>query len=423
MKVQRCDINIFKPARNISFLISLLRNNYLWLLKLKYPHLSVKVASGIESVKALRSNRVMICPNHPTSMDTDMAFLLSTILKEELYFLTAREVFKGSFVNKYLLQLFGCFSVLRGTNDSSSFKYSVRLMQAGLHKLVIYPEGEICRRNDTLLSIKPGPAHIACTTVDRLKKSGLNETVYIVPVAFRYSYSDVPLSRLLATMSSIEQALNVRSSESQCLMSRMTVAAEIVLQELLSKYNCSNDASETFYQRVTHARTAVLSRLASYTNFQLELDLEETEQIHRLFIQLYKARWYEHQLAKDLDHQSHTDRYDLLTEMIRDLFRVSSFISIGKQSPLRDRNDDINDLMLLRHEVLGDRRHLLPSCLEIAFGRPIDVRTVYSGKKEEKLKSVLDITELLRAELESALAGLIKVEPEIINRVEAAFTT
>jgi hypothetical protein len=109
--------------------------------------------------------------------------------------------------------------------------------------------------------------------------------------------------------------------------------------------------------------------------------------------------------------------------MIKDLFRVSSFVSIGKQSPLRDRNDDINDLMLLRHEVLGDRRHLLPSCLEIAFGRPIDDRTVYSGKKEEKLKSVLDITELIRAELESALAGLIKVEPEIINRVEAAFTT
>jgi 1-acyl-sn-glycerol-3-phosphate acyltransferase len=422
MKIEICDINVFKPAHNISLLITLLRKNYLWLLKLKYPNLAVRVVSGLESVRALRSNRVIICPNHPTSMDTDMAFLLSTILKEELYFLTAREVFIGSFLNKYLLQLFGCFSVLRGTSDSNSFKYSVRVLQAGLHKLVIFPEGEICRRNDTLLSIKPGPAHIACTAVDWLNTSGQDETVYIVPVAFRYGYSNVPMSMLLKTMSSIEKALSVRSLEPQSLTIRMMVAAEIVLQELLAKYGCSSNLGETFSQRVAHARSSVLSRIAFYINFKLDPHLEETDQIHRLFVHLYKARWYEHHIAKDLDHQSHTDRYALLTEMIRDLFRVGRFISIGKTSPLRDRNDDINDLMLLRCEVLGDRRHIVPSSLEIAFGRPIDVRTVYSGKKEARLKSVLQITELVRAELETTLAGLIKLEPEIRNHLKGAFT-
>jgi 1-acyl-sn-glycerol-3-phosphate acyltransferase len=421
MKLKPCDINIFKPARNISFLIGLLRKYYMLILKVKYPHLSVEVISGLKELRALQTDRVILCPNHPTSMDTDMAFLLATLLQEELYFLTAREVFIGSFVNKYLLQLFGCYSVLRGTNDFNSFKYSVRLMQAGLHKLVIFPEGEICRRNDILLPLKPGPAHIACTTLDRLRKSGIEEAVHIVPLVFRYSYPDVTTAELKATMTSIEKALSIGSSQSLPLSSRMVLAGEIVLQELLSKYNCPADATETFYQKVKHARAAVLKSIACYINFQLDAKLEEIEQIHRLFVHLYEARWYEHQLSEHFDHAKHTERYGLLTEMIRDLFRISCFISVGKDSPLRDRNDDINDLMLLRHEVLGDRTYSFPVRLEIALGRPINVQKNYSGKKEEKLKSILSITELMQDELENVLAGLIKMEPEITNRAKPAF--
>jgi 1-acyl-sn-glycerol-3-phosphate acyltransferase len=412
VEIGPCDIYEFKRARNVSWLIEFGRIIYLYVLKLKYPHFTVNAVSGTAQVKGLKTNRVILCPNHPSVMDTDMAFLLAKLLQEELYFLTARELFMGSFINEYFLQWFGCYSVLRGTNDFDSFKYSIRILLGGRHKVVIFPEGEVSGRNDLLLPIKPGPAHIACMALDRLQAINNEANVYIVPVALRYSYPGATASDRRAVMLSIENSLNITGAELP-ISKRLLQAWEQVLKELLAKHGCRQENTDSFYERISAARATILRAIAAYVGYEPEAGLEETELIHRLFLHLYETRWYEEQLEERLDFDRHHERYRLLTELLRDLHRVSCCIAIAEPScttHANDANDEINALLLLSDEVTGSKKCPFPVHLDIAFCDPIDVGTLYDGKSKQKLKSIMDVTDKIHIELKAQLERLIDKE-------------
>jgi hypothetical protein len=101
-----------------------------------------------------------------------------------------------------------------------------------------------------------------------------------------------------------------------------------------------------------------------------------------------------------------------LNELLRDLHRVINFISIGKQSTLKDKNDEINALMLLQAEVFPKQKVRLPMHVRFAFGEPIDVGAIYDGHKSRRLSSILSITDKIRSELKHLLENLIVLGSE-----------
>ncbi len=66
--------------------------------------------------------------------------------------------------------------------------------------------------------------------------------------------------------------------------------------------------------------------------------------------------------------------------------------------------------MLLSDEVLGSKKCSFRVHLNIAFGNPIDVATLYDRNKKQKLKSIMDITSQVDIELKAQLDRLIELE-------------
>ncbi|MFX6281365.1 hypothetical protein ABTF86_20095, partial [Acinetobacter baumannii] len=76
-------------------------------------------------------------------------------------------------------------------------------------KLVLFPEGEISRQNDTLMSLETGAAQLTFWGVEELtkmsaKNNGQVEPLYLTPVALKYTYATDVRPALKRTLSSLE---------------------------------------------------------------------------------------------------------------------------------------------------------------------------------------------------------------------------
>jgi len=341
-------------------------------------------------------------------MDVEIAFLLTSLLHEPLYFLCAREIFQGGWINRYVLQLFGCFSVVRGTIDHRSYAHSIQILTEGLHKLVLYPEGEISGSNNFILPLKPGAAHLAIRAFSTLKKEHKEAPIYLVPVALRYTYPHISAKFLLESIACIESALNVTSVENQSLQSRIKSASEAILKELLYKYDYQ-DLSGSLPERVAALRKIILEQLAAYVGVDEIKGLDEIEAAHRLYVRLYQERWYEQQLEKSLNFEIHHARYQLLNELIHDYHRAMKFIAIGNSfSEMQQQNQDdlINLLMLIQREICPEKKWRMPVRLLISFGKPIGVQEP-SSRQSSHGQEQWQLTAMLQDELQSELVALI----------------
>jgi len=89
-------------------------------------------------LEALRDERAILTPNHPTGNDPFVPFFLSRKLRQPFHYLAAREIlvgFKGWVMNQV-----GAYSVIRGIADRPSLRATRALLAEQDRKVVIFPE-------------------------------------------------------------------------------------------------------------------------------------------------------------------------------------------------------------------------------------------------------------------------------------------
>src|SRR5262249_19790639 len=117
-------------------------------------------------------------------------------------------------LNGWWLQHMGCYSVVRGAVDRESFKMTRELLTHGKKKLVLFPEGEISRQNDTLLPLESGAAQMSFWALTDIKKENPNETIYIVPMALKYTYPYDIGSNVRESLARLENKLGITADHS-----------------------------------------------------------------------------------------------------------------------------------------------------------------------------------------------------------------
>ncbi len=105
----------------------------------------------IEKLKNLKNQRVILCPNHPTTNDPIIMFYLSKILNYNFNYLAAWDVFVENPIQGYIIQHLGAYSIIRGTLDNDSFKKTIELIVKGKNYLVIFPEGDTNGLNEYIM--------------------------------------------------------------------------------------------------------------------------------------------------------------------------------------------------------------------------------------------------------------------------------
>lgn len=402
---RHCDIYGFRPPHLTVSFVELAKLIYPALLRLRYGHLSYETVGDLNELTSLGTKRVILCPNHSLNMDNDVVFLLAKLLRDQLYYLCTREIFRKTIFNKFILQLAGCYSVHRGALDLRSFAQSIKILMQGKHRLVIFPEGEISGRNNVLLPFKSGPAHIALSAVARMRKEHREELVYLAPIAFRYSYPKVTAKFLLDNISSIEHVLQIDGGTDLSLQHRISKALNVIIDTLYEKYN-TQPPSLPLSEKAHQLTQLIFTSLAAYVHYEPVDGLNEVESAHQLYLRLYEARWTEEQLQHQLNRSIHHTRYQALNELIHDYHRAVNLISASQLAERSNVEDLVNLIMAVRKEVGADQHSRTPVHLSIAFAKPILVNDFLKGQTEG-VDVPHELTKLLESSVREELNKLI----------------
>lgn len=400
----------FRPPKDSPLLIGFIKLCAPLYKKFGMHDTQIKIKAGaLERFTKLRGKRALVCPNHSNRHDPQTMFFFGQSAKECFNYVAAREVFdwdRG--LNGWWLQHIGAYSVVRGAPDRESFKMTKKILTEGKQKLVLFPEGEISRQNDTLLPLETGAAQLSFWALDELDKQNINEHLYIVPIALKYTYAGDIRPALMDTLTKLEAKLSVARPSGSKLYPRLMAVAEKLIAALEGEYDRKPAKDATLNDRITGLRLAILSRMSAYLNLELPKS-DRTLDAVRLFRNKIDDFVYadEHGLS-EYEKERHDEKAAAIKTFYKDLDRVVNFVSIYdgyiKEHMTQERFADV--LERIEHEVFGETSVKGPRSVLIDVGNPIDLRNYQNEYKTNKKVALQKITDELATEMSGMLETL-----------------
>lgn len=415
----------FRPPLDSPLLIALVKFLMPLYMKLGLNDTTISVSpEALERFSKLRGKKALICPNHSFRHDPQVMFAFSKLVDEDFNYIAAREVFDWDHgLNGWWLQHVGAYSVVRGAVDRESFKTTREILSSGKKKLVLFPEGEISRQNDTLMPLESGAAQMSFWALSDIKKVNPDDTIYIIPMALKYTYPYDIGSSIREAIGRLETKLNLSpfaeqegklkqeiESASDSAQYRVRRIAEKLLSVLEKEYKQKPAADATMNQRVETLRRAILAKVAKQLDVQLPAGNRELENVrilrNTLDDYIYQAE------TKDLseyEKQIHEENAASIKACYKDLDRVVNFISIYDgyvtEHMSQERYSHVLDRM--EQEVFGGAPTLRGSRLVlIDVGEPINLSDHLDAYKLKKKEAVAKVTDEIFSQISSMLHGL-----------------
>lgn len=223
----------------------------------------VEIAGGdIKRLRALRNERLVLTPNHPTNTDPALMFELSRRAQMPFHYLCCREAFDHwNGLWGALIQRIGAYSVVRGTADRASFAYTREVLARPASKLVLFPEGEVYSQNDSLLPFQSGAIQLALWGRDAARKHEPNAQVSLLPCALRYRFLRDVKPVLHQKLTRLEEHLEMPPGPAD-LYARMRRVAIRVFENVEREYDLRPAPGDDLTPRLQAAKEAALTRAA-----------------------------------------------------------------------------------------------------------------------------------------------------------------
>ncbi len=364
--------------------------------------LRVEIADeDIARLQKLEHERVILTPNHPTNTDPALVFALSRRAGIPFHYLCCREAFDGwNGWWGFFIQRLGAYSVVRGTIDRESFRYTREILARPKSKLVIFPEGEVYSQNDSLLPFQVGAIQLALWGKEEARKTEPNAQVLILPIALRYRFESDVSGELSFKLSRLEKKLKLPHQPNADLYTRMRQVAVAVLSEVEREYSLpqahKNEVAD-LTPRFMAAKNAALSRAAKLLEVS---DLPRGSTPEQMRVLLHRA---EQELHAPDDGSTpvaiagqRRARFQLAW---RDLERLANWIAVydgyAAQNPSPERIAEV--IFRLENDVLGKATYAGNRIATVKVGEPLEL--------PEKV-SRAEITQWTR-KLETAVAELL----------------
>jgi len=405
----------FRPPLDTPALIWFV-NLYLPLyMKYSLDDTRVQPAPGaVERFKSYAGKRALVCPNHSNRHDPQVMFEFSRLAGETFNYIAAREVFdydKGA--NGWWLQHLGCYSVVRGAADRESFKTTKRILSEGKKKLVLFPEGEISRQNDTLMPLESGAAQLTFWAVEELVKQANGAEIapiYVIPLAIKYTFAQDIRQHLIRCLAGLEERVGIKNEEPSLYIRVRNVALKL-LDTLEHEYSLKTAADATMQDRIVALRQYILTNLARQLQVEIAPSMRQLETVRILRNHLDDFVYsHDHERASDYEKAVHDERAATFKGYYADLDRVVNFIAIYdgylKEKLSQERFADILDR--LEREVLRTRdpKNRGARIVHVDVGEAIDLSARYAEFKKDKKGTIAKVTEEIFSQISVMLVKL-----------------
>jgi 1-acyl-sn-glycerol-3-phosphate acyltransferase len=409
----------FRPPLDSPALIASMKLVAPLYLKIVLHDTELKIAEGaLERFRHVQAQRALLCPNHSNRHDPQTMFFFSKIVGEDFNFVAAREVFDwDNGKNGWWLQHMGTYSVVRGAPDRESFKMTKKILVEGKKKLVLFPEGEISRQNDTLMPLETGAAQLSFWALEELNKTDAQADIRIVPMALKYTYRGDVRPALSKTLSEIEERLDIDGDKSKSLYLRLFRVAEHLLITLEKEYGLKPAEGAPFLERIQTLRRSVLQRMAGYFGIDISDNEKLLDSVRVLRNKIDDFVYEDDEDFSEYQREVHEEKAHLLKGFYKDLNRVVNFVAVSdtyvKENMTQERFADV--LERIETEVLGGEPAIKgPRTVLIDVGDPISLREAYSDYKTKKKACLAKITENMFSQMSEMLEKLDKTRTPVL---------
>ncbi len=416
----------FRPPLDTPWMIAMVKLLMPLYMKLGLNDTTVSASpDALERFNRLKGKKALICPNHSFRHDPQVMFAFAKLVNEDFNFIAAREVFDWDHgLNGWWLQHMGCYSVVRGAVDRESFKTTRELLSTGKKKLVLFPEGEISRQNDTLLPLESGAAQMSFWALTDIKKADPNDTIYIIPMALKYTFPYDIGSNIRESLSKLENKLGLTAEHSgdqdavklaiesgeASVRGRLRRVADKLLSILEKEYKQKSDPSQTMNERVEKLRRAILMKVAKQIDVEILPTQRELEQVRILRNNLDDFIFSENGKAvSDYEKKVHEERAANIKACYKDLDRAVNFIAIydGYVSEHMSQERYAHVLDRLEQEVFGGTPNIRGARrVLIDVGEPINLEDHLDAYKAKKKEAVTQVTDEIFRQISTMLQGL-----------------
>ena len=366
-------------------------------------NISIEYVPGVD-IGNVFASPVLIVANHPTNMDPILLRTLGTSVGIRFNYLACREGFDGLHgAWGWAAQRIGAFSIVRGTVDRDSFRFTTNLWVEDSARIVVFPEGEVGAFNDKLLPFHDGIFQLLLLASDKRVSAGATP-IGIVPVGIRYTLKGDHTDTLVGASRRLCEATG--APVSQNLIDNLKQLAAIVISTLEQEYGLTSKSELTTQERIAALQAAVLARIHAATG----KPIPEHGDLHDLM------RFSANVIEDAIDnHKAPDTQFDKrLAEQRRqraiglqaDIDRLQNWLAIEDGYATADGNQD-HVYELIRHfetEVFGDVRTRIPRNATVQVGARIEMSHIDGFASLPKRQQVRTLRQLAVDAVSACLA-------------------
>lgn len=337
--------------------------------------ISIKCSPNTD-LRELLTNPLLIVSNHPTDMDPILLRTLGLKVGIRFNYLACREGFDGLHgAWGWAAQRIGAFSIVRGTVDRDSIRFTTNLWVSDDARIVVFPEGEVGAFNDKLLPFHDGIFQLLLLASDKRIAEGKNP-ISILPVGLRYSLMTDHRSELVTASEELCTATGAESSVD--LIENLKNVASIVIARLEQEYGLRNTLDLPTQDRISHLQTAVLERIHAATGRPIPGN-GDLHDLMRIGANIIEDAIDSHATPETVfDKRLAIQRRQRALALQADIDRLQNWLAIEDGYATADGNQD-HAYELIRHfetEVFGSVRTRLSRDASVQVGTRINLTDI-----------------------------------------------
>jgi len=375
----------FRPPRHVPALMAFGRLAAPWYLRAVIHVTDVEISADDRAkLEALRHERVVLTPNHPTH-DPVVMFQLSSMLKMQYYWLAAREVFERP-LQGWVVSRVGAYSVDRGVKDADALNTTRRLLKEGRHWLVLFPEGMEHYLHDAVLPFLPGAARLGLGALSDLAAGGDPPPLKLVPVASRYYYTRDMRPVMEQALTRLERHLDLDDPPPADWQARQDRISDVVLSVNEEYYGVPPEPGADVTARLVRLREVVIARVADSLGVPAQhRDKPLRNRVRRLMTIAHRRMQETPEAGGEYARELASRRLGWAGRLLKELRRVMEFVSITPDlaagPPTVENYLDV--IGRIEMEVFNKWRSFGPRRVQISVGEPVDLREYYARYQDD----------------------------------------
>ena len=393
----------FYPPHDSRFVIALA---WRWMPKVLWKTARIREVEvqGLDRLTAIKGQRAVVTPNHPTNLDPVVVFELSRQVGETFNYLASRESFALPVVG-WLLQKCGAYSILRGAVDRQAIKTTRSLLAERSRKVVMFPEGLTYGQSESLMPFHEGVAQFGFWALEDMAKAGFEGPVWYVPVGIKYRFMRQMDREIEQAIARLEQHIGLAPALGTPIYQRLRAVGESVVSGYEAAYSVRPEKGDNLEVRIERMKNVWVARAAGAIGLKDDPSLPLGDRIRAVINGLDRMAIAED--ASEFTRQTMRRRHQETAPLYKDLERAGRFLATGANYVAERPTDErfLEVVSRIEEELFGITEPRGPKRAVVKIGEPIDLRLYFEAYRADSRGTVTSVTRRLEDEVRALITA------------------